>query len=360
MSRSFIMCVGVLLVLWALWTLWHVQALDAGGGARDALSEAYYRLSAPYVGRDKQDIQPALDNLSREIDSAPADKEAYIQRGFILMTRDSAQAYADFSLARDLDPQDARPHYGLAYLSQQEHDPFDYKAYIQGYSTAIELDPSYRDAYVARALVWDNFDGSEQAVRDVTRAIELTPDEGWLYALRAVLRPRDSQAAYLDIADYTQALVSMPDRADYYYWRSVRYAEVGAFAQALEDSTRVIDRDPDNPNAYAQRALVRQLAQTSDIATIAPLNIQDYTQAIQLNPDDGTYHYERATNYASLGRTSEALSDYQQALNLVGDMARHTDLKRKTRKEIETICATYIKSYTLTWDLYKCACFYLG
>ncbi|MDY7042558.1 MAG: tetratricopeptide repeat protein [Chloroflexota bacterium] len=62
------------------------------------------------------------------------------------------------------------------HLGNRYADLAEYDRAVQDFSKAIDLDPSYAEAYYNRGvLYWREFSNHYRAIRDLTRAIELNP-----------------------------------------------------------------------------------------------------------------------------------------------------------------------------------------
>lgn len=79
---------------------------------------------------------------------------------------------------------------------------------------------------------------------------------------------------------------------------------------AIEDYTKAIQLNPNNATAYNNRGFVR-LSLGDNRGAIA-----DYTKAIQLDPDDVTAYYFRGSARSELGEKQGAISDYTIAIQL--------------------------------------------
>jgi tetratricopeptide (TPR) repeat protein len=77
---------------------------------------------------------------------------------------------------------DAHRHYGNLYGNRDEH-----WAAIESYTRAVELDPSYAEAYYSRGVIyWREVANHSRAVDDLTRVIEIEPSRVEAYFNRAM------------------------------------------------------------------------------------------------------------------------------------------------------------------------------
>jgi tetratricopeptide (TPR) repeat protein len=127
------------------------------------------------------------------------------------------------------------------------------------------------------------------------------------YYNRGMSRQADGKLD-LAIADFTQAIALQPDYADAYHQRASAYLGKEAFQQAIDDFTKEITIDPqrtvDDGRPYAYMHL-----QQYDLA------IADYTTLIDAS--GGTRYYaQRAEAYAAVCDCSKAIDDYTKAIEL--------------------------------------------
>jgi tetratricopeptide (TPR) repeat protein len=87
------------------------------------------------------------------------------------------------------------------------------------------------------------------------------------------------------------------------------------FQGAIDDYTNAIQLKPDDAALYQSRGQARKdFGQKKDA-------IDDYTQAIRVKPNQTDLYYQRGTIYHDLGDSKNALADYSQAIQLKPDVA---------------------------------------
>ena len=100
---------------------------------------------------------------------------------------------------------------------------------VPHYTTAIQLDPNYADAYSSRGGLYSILGQYEDALQDFEKAIQLDPDSG-------------------------------P-----YIYRGITYSELGEYQKAINDYTRLIQIDPYDAYALHMRSLAYySLGQTAN------------------------------------------------------------------------------------------------
>lgn len=106
---------------------------------------------------------------------------------------------------------------------------------IGNFSSAIQLDPEYSDAYRRRGAAQSDLGNHDQAITDFTRAIGLTPKETILYLCRGseyLLFKKDYDAA---IADFSKGIEIDPKEMFLYSFRARAYDKLGRPELAAAD-----------------------------------------------------------------------------------------------------------------------------
>jgi tetratricopeptide (TPR) repeat protein len=113
---------------------------------------------------------------------------------------------------------------------------------------------------------------------------------------------------------YTRAIQLDPEFLPAYEQRASDYLNLKQYPQAIRDYGIVLTLDPDNHTAYADRGLAKLESGDNWGA------IFDFGDAIQREKEGASYlpdlFEHRADAYVRLGRYSEALSDYNKAIEL--------------------------------------------
>jgi WD40 repeat protein/tetratricopeptide (TPR) repeat protein len=109
---------------------------------------------------------------------------------------------------------------------------------------------------------------------------------------------------HIAMADFARAGKLDPERLP---WKEA----VGGYSQAIE-------RNPQDAEAYFQRALARQLS--GQLAEA----IQDYTAAVRLQPDNGYWRLHLGMAYASFGQWDKAAAEYAKTDLLAGPLSEAT------------------------------------
>lgn len=155
-------------------------------------------------------------------------------------------------------------------------------------SQAIEENPQYAPAYRERAKLWDTFH-QDQAIDDLTRAIELDPLNAETYYLRGVRYVGMPGKELDELADLTQAI----ERGNYlaaYLLRSETYKRLNMPAEAEADRRRYEEltgvkiktkevqptAKPRRPSEGKGKAAQPKTRKRQTTAAIAPLNAEGF------------------------------------------------------------------------------------
>ena len=226
-------------------------------------------------------------------------------------------------------------------------------------SKAIDLNPNYVDAYFLRGLIYGSQYDFDKAIADFEKVVELDPshtDAKAMYADAYAARGADyalEKNYDKAIADFERAIELDPDKAEFkaaaaatYFLRGATRYEEGdnesAFAdldRAISDIEKIIELDPDNSEvriAIGEAYLVRGIAHFQggnyDRA------IADLEMAIELEnsaadlKEAAAYAYlRRGVSHAEGGDHDRAIADFNRAVEIEPENSR----VRNARKFIQ-------------------------
>lgn len=166
--------------------------------------------------------------------------------------------------------------------------------------------------YLGRAMDFMTLKDYDNAIADLTKAIEMTPDFTLAYLLRANARYLSSRiSGHRGEENAPQgALADNPQT-------SVRLA--------IADLDKVIELSPRMPAAYYNKGVI--LASQGDYTSA----LQAFGKAIELKPDFGEAFYNRGYSYLTLGNREAAFSDLSRA-GALGIVPSYNILKRMSVK----------------------------
>ena len=152
----------------------------------------------------------------------------------------------------------------------------------------------------------------DEALKDYSRAIELSPNNAAAYTNRGVAYGEKGEFD-LAIKDYFSALKINPDFANAYNNRGYTYGEKGEIERAIKDLDRAIQIQQDFPHAYNNRGYAYYKKDEIDRA------IQDFNKAIELDQDFAEAYSNRGAAYNKKGEANRAIEDLNVAIRLKDD-----------------------------------------
>lgn len=136
--------------------------------------------------------------------------------------------------------------------------------------------------------------------------------------------PEEKRAAYKkSVKHYTTALEHAMQHPDIYNSRGGVYSNIAELnlpaddylKLAIDDYAQAIRLDPQGASAYCNRGNAYRLKKAFDEA------ISDYDKAVQLNPNFAEAYINRGNAYDDKGETDKAIHDYTQAIECKADFA---------------------------------------
>jgi S1-C subfamily serine protease len=124
------------------------------------------------------------------------------------------------------------------------------------------------------------------------------------------------------IADLTQAIQINPGKAIYYAVRGESFSHLRNHSRAIADFNQSVQLDPTSPSTFFYRGLEYWSLGQRDRA------FQDLDESIRIQSTVLT-HYTRGDFYAEIGDTKRARADYEKALALSTNSKMQTHLRQK-------------------------------
>jgi len=326
------------------------------------------RLSYPYSARgyaysESGELEKAFDDLTESIRLDPNSDYAYYNRGLLLKRRGQfAEALTDFDEAVRCSPEraDRLVTRALCYLAMN-----DTNRALASFDGAIATEPSNALGYVARSNFYARNGNTDKQQRDHQQALRLDPnadklsaevaqwfpDQAEIEAKRnehfqindlGLLSPdyrrlspqqllsrnagktyhqlfqeaklANEQGNYDDeIALWSEVVamnISAVQAAPAVMNRGTAYSAKGDLDRALQDYNQAIEMNPENAGAYVNRALALARKGELDCA------MNDYAKAITLNPQQWQAYFDRAAELRDQGKLCEAVDDLERVMKL--------------------------------------------
>lgn len=183
---------------------------------------------------------------------------------------------------------------------------------LQDLTTAIQVQPENPDYLFQRGRIRFHVGDQQGAIADYTQALRIEKTFSDAYVNRGTARAQlgDEEGA---VQDYTTALDMTDDprvRAFAYLNRCLSLSNLQEHARALEDCTEAINLRPNNSLAYENRGLVKRRLGDQQGA------LQDFTIAIHIDPSNPEAYYNRALTRQDLGDLEGAIEDLDRTLAL--------------------------------------------
>lgn len=276
----------------------------------------------------------AVVSLTRGIELKPTENK-YLFRGNSYMALEEYDlALADFNSSIEIDPEFARAYYrrGILYKKMELLE----KA-AKDFEKAIELDPKYDDAMTELGFIHIQM-GKKDVMKHFNKAIKINPcAENYFsrVAARAEILKRQNaienfafgkvvkddcyadctfneKQAKDDIKDLDKAIAFEPEDAYYYRLRVSRYNYLKQYENALADSEKLLELEPDDKKLNLEIAYCKfytgKFAQAIE-------GIDAYLKMVDGLGDDFLYKTRGNANY-ELGNFENALNDLSKSLVL--------------------------------------------
>jgi tetratricopeptide (TPR) repeat protein len=180
------------------------------------------------------DYEKAIKDYGEAIKINPDDGEAYKKRGNIyIKLKKFKDAIQDLTKALEY-IKDTTIFYNRAIAWEMSGK--DDKA-LNDYNCAIDLNPSYIEAYNNRGLIYVKSGLYERAIEDYNHAIELKPDI-LVYKNRGIaygITGKYDKA----IEDFTSIIIIDKNNVEAYNYRAITYCNMGNYDKAWEDVNKL-------------------------------------------------------------------------------------------------------------------------
>lgn len=180
---------------------------------------------------------------------------------------------------------------------------------LADYTSAIKIAPS-ANLYLRRAALFGLQDKYDEAIEDLTKAIELNPQSSTAHLLRGqswLWGKGNQEKALLDLS---KAISLDPNLKGAYETRSNLYFRQKQYAEALADYDAVIRLNP-TPNDFSVRAAIHLVMGHADSA------IADHLEAIKRVPAARRLYLNLAKAYLANGEPDKSIATYEWMLKSV-------------------------------------------
>lgn len=220
----------------------------------------------------------------------------------------------------------ANPFLAKAYFlrGQSLTKMLRYKEALECFNSGLTLDKDNLQALDERAAVALKLKKSEITISDISRIIELAPDQVTAFQIgnRAIAYFNSGEYRKA-LNDYDRALKMEPSSYSLQLSRAFCLTQDMQYAEALKACAALLQMDPDNNEVLTQQGYCKQ--QLGD--KTGALN--DFSLAIKKDPGSARWLTYRAGLYMTMGASEKALQDYCRAADrdLGNETAQYTAAK---------------------------------
>jgi tetratricopeptide (TPR) repeat protein len=170
-------------------------------------------------------------------------------------------------------------------------------------------DPQLGEAYSRRAMALRFRNQIDNALADITKALELIPNNTMAYTTRGSIQAarRDYESA---LKDYSRALELSQTNTTALAFRGNLLVQTGKIDQAISDYDRAIALSPNYAEPYFGRGEAHRMRGELDLA------LADLNRAVAINPNRTNYLAARGDVFNAKGELDRALADYDRALTI--------------------------------------------
>jgi tetratricopeptide (TPR) repeat protein len=176
-------------------------------------------------------------------------------------------------------------------------------------SECLEIDSTFAPAYLQRGRIWLEWGETEEAMRDLERALQFDPHLGEAYFYKGYILFGNDTAGR-DAALFDTAIVQGFNDPWAFYFRALTEIRQGMSGRALNDLNQALELKRDFALAYHERAGIKRMAGDLQGAHF------DYQTALEYQPDFPLAYQNMGSVKMLLGDYQGAIEDYSRALQL--------------------------------------------
>ena len=259
------------------------------------------------------ELEAALDASRSMAELAPNDANNYNTMATLeIQLGQYDDAYSHYTQALSLAPDSSGYlcNRGLLLMNLGQYDEA-----LEDFDRAVSLDSTSANVYAIRSRYYAEtpYRDLEMALQDLTRAIELEPENSLRYRQRAAVhyyRLGDFQAT---IEDMDRAVAVDPANPEVVHARGVFYMEHGDLDAAMRDFDRALELDPDYAHVLVNRASILYEAGFAGEA------LENLSRAVSIDSTYAHAYYFRGTIYEEQGELERARADYESCLQSTED-----------------------------------------
>lgn len=215
---------------------------------------------------NSQKYKQAIDDCRRVIEINGKNEFAWGQLGDLQAhLKQWKEAHASASQAINLAPTFTDAYRTRAWADQEMGNSVEALADL---TAAIASDPTCDAAYYSRGYLYRDQKQYDKSIADLSEAIKIDPSNPFYFCARGCAEVRNGNNRQA-IADCTRSIAIAPHRTHPYLSRGEAYNNSGYYDLALLDLNHVIDHDSSNVEALTERSKVYGILEKRKLAARA-------------------------------------------------------------------------------------------
>lgn len=188
--------------------------------------------------KEKQEKQTeALEFYTSGLNLSPQNLELRLDRAALLYRMgDESRALSDYADVLERQPENIEALQMRAFIYAKKRD---YKNARTDYETIIHLDPLNEKAYIGLILLNDRSGRPREAMEQINGLIAVYPRHAVLYAIRGGMEQQRKQYEQA-LADLSHAIELEPTNADFYVSRATLYLDMRKRKLARQDTQMAV------------------------------------------------------------------------------------------------------------------------
>ncbi|MFH1228672.1 MAG: tetratricopeptide repeat protein [Planctomycetota bacterium] len=267
------------------------------------INAMYEKCLAAIAEEDKREKEQEAENEA---------KAELRQKAKVVLDRASGSANPDERIQAAMDAINIDPSFGDAYqfIGYACEDKKDYDKAYEYFTKAIEATPELAYSYYERALITAYVRHKPKlAIADFEKVLQYDPSSYMGYYAKGNMEAQ--QRRFDDaIASYTKAIEIHPNYAWAHRTRGCLYLGKREYAKAIADFDQVLRLEPKDAKAYFVRGYTRYVKKEYEQA------IADYSAVINLEPQNTQAYYMRGFIYRIKMDLEPAIADFTELINL--------------------------------------------
>ncbi|MFN6197618.1 MAG: tetratricopeptide repeat protein, partial [Dolichospermum sp.] len=183
-----------------------------------------------------------------------------------------------------------------------------YPEAITALQQAVQSQPDFVPAWYNLSVVYRDSNQLDKALAAINQAIQLQPNNPNLYNQKCAIL--SDLKRYKEAAAAINKAIELSPRAAFYNNRGIVRDDLGDKQGAIDDYNQAIKINPNYAQAYYNRGKVR------DELGDKPGAIDDFNQAIKINPNLAQAYFGRGNVRDDLGDKPGAIDDFNQAIKI--------------------------------------------